>query len=181
MIGLFSAIGRELDADGWIMWYRVLMDLPLSCLDQAIVRWLSENDSGFPTPAALRRLALEYRDGEDGTYCDVLEDFFRTKRRFDPFYAGDQFMRALQPLTRRCVASLGGCGWAADLMVADRPIWTAQLREVAKTLLSREQSLRRLPEELRPRLRVRSETAGLLAERMSVPQGVVIEAEAESA
>jgi hypothetical protein len=157
MMGLFSSIGRTLPKEGWRMWHAVLKDLPLADLQLAVVQWLAEHDSGFPTPAALRKLAIESRDGATETYCDFMEEFFEIKRRISAHYQPEEFIAALSLTLRGAVLSLGGASWAADLVVADRGIWSAQLREAIKTTHQDQQRIAQLPESLRPAAKAKRE------------------------
>lgn len=179
MLGLFSALGRSLDADGWIMWYRLLSDLPLQSLDHAVARWLTQNDSGFPTIAAIRKLATEHQHGPVESHADALGALTAAIQQWSPAYNPDKFLAALPPLVRQTVESFGGARWAADLTVEGRPIWMAQFRKAYEVIAARAESDRRLPEMLRPRLRENQEFhVHKLAEKFGLPEPVLHEAEA---
>ncbi len=134
------------------MWYQVLGDLPIPTLQKAVVRWLTEVDSGFPTPAAIRRLAIE---SEQGLLLSAPEAFtlvLQAVSRHSPHYRAAEFLGCLPPLVRRAVEACGGPAWVADLEVADRTTYSAQFRRAYESLAQHADLMRRLPEPLRPKL-----------------------------
>ncbi|HET6328683.1 MAG TPA: hypothetical protein VFG04_28625 [Planctomycetaceae bacterium] len=152
MIGLFSAIGRSLDADGWIMWHKLLGDIPLPDLDHAITRWLAEVDSGFPSIAAIRKLACDH---QHGTLLGADEAFWlviQALQHHSPYYAPHEFRRALPPLVCQAVDSCGGPSWIADLATDNRTTYAAQFRRAYEAIAARAERTRVLPASLRPRI-----------------------------
>ena len=152
MLGLFAAAGRSLAPEGWLMWHRLLGDIPLPALDFAIARWLAETDSGFPTIAALRKLAAEH---QHGTLLGSDEAFWlviHALQRHSPHYAPHEFCQALPSLVRQAVESCGGPAWIADLGIDNRTTYAAQFRRAYEAIADRADRTRRLPESLRPRI-----------------------------
>jgi hypothetical protein len=152
MVGLFAALGRSLDAEGWIMWHRLLGDLPLPDLDHAIARWLTETDSGFPSIAAIRKLASDHRHGtllgSDEAFWLVIQAL----QKHSAYYAPREFCRALPPLVCQAVDSCGGPAWIADLQSDNRTTYSAQFRRAYEAIADRTERTRRLPESLRPQI-----------------------------
>jgi len=179
MVGLFAAVGRSLDAEGWIMWHKLLGDLPLPDLDQAIARWLTEFDSGFPSIAAIRKLASDHRHGtllgSDEAFWLVIQAL----QKHSPYYAPHEFRRALPALVCQALDSCGGPSWIADLATDNRTICAAQFRRAYEAIADRVDRTRRLPESLRPRIANAAPTSApavaRLAEAVSLPARVASE------
>jgi hypothetical protein len=171
MLGLFAAVGRTLAPEGWLMWHRLLGDIPLPALDYAIARWLAETDSGFPTIAALRKLASEH---QHGTLLGSDEAFWlviQALQQHSAHYAPHEFCQALPPLVRQAVESCGGPAWIADLGIDNRTTYAAQFRRAYEAIAERADRTRRLPESLRPRIAAQHSTPAVarLPEAMSLP------------
>ena len=62
MAFLFAGLGREPNSHQISAWYECLNDLSAESLGKAAKRWLRENDSGFPSIAAIRGLAGDLGD-----------------------------------------------------------------------------------------------------------------------
>ena len=169
MVGLFSAVGRTLPAEGWVMWYQVLGDLALPSLHRAVVRWLAECDSGFPTPAAIRRLATE---SEHGLLPDATEAFgkvCRALRSISWEWDADRFRAAVGPLAFEALHRCGGPQWFADMHPDQRATFAAQFRRAYESLIERQEQARRLPESLRPRRANLTPATQRLVEAFSLP------------
>jgi hypothetical protein len=170
MVGLFSAVGRTLSAEGWVMWYQVLGDLALPALHRAVVRWLAECDSGFPTPAAIRRLATE---AEHGLLPDATEAFgkvCRALRRISWEWDADGFRAAVGPLAFEALHRCGGPQWFADMQPDQRATFAAQFRRAYESLAERVEQTRRLPEPLQPRQVNFAPATRRLAQAFSLPK-----------
>jgi hypothetical protein len=169
MVGLFSAVGRTLPAEGWVMWYQVLGDLALPALHRAVVRWLAECDSGFPTPAAIRRLATE---AEHGLLPDATEAFgtvCRALRSISWEWDADRFRTAVGPLAFAALHRCGGPQWFADMHADQRATFAAQFRRAYESLIERQEQVRRLPESLRPKRANLTPVTQRLTEAFSLP------------
>ncbi len=177
MIGLFSAVGRSLDAEGWIMWHKLLSDIPLPDLDHSIARWLAEVDSGFPSIAAIRRLASERRHGIQLGADEAFLLVIRALQQHSPYYAPQEFRQALPPLVCQAVDSCGGPSWIADLAADIRTTYAAQFRRAYEAIAARAERTRVLPESLRPRIAAEPRTTDPnpliphVARGMSVTEG----------
>lgn len=150
-MGLFSAIGRTLPAEGWVIWYQVLSDVPLPVLQTSAVRWLAECDSGFPTPAAIRRLATET---EHGTLRHSSEAFGRVCRAIRCIsweWEAEKFRMAIGELAFEALHRCGGPQWFADIEADQRATFSAQFRRAYESVAQRADLMRRLPKPLRPR------------------------------
>ncbi|HEV7999128.1 MAG TPA: hypothetical protein VGP63_04560 [Planctomycetaceae bacterium] len=179
MVGLFAALGRSLDAEGWIMWHKLLCDLPLPNLDYAIARWLTEVDSGFPSIAAIRKLAADH---QHGTLLGADEAFWlviQALQQHSPYYAPHEFRRALPALVCQALDSCGGPAWIADLATDNRTTYAAQFRRAYEAIAARAERSRILPESLRPRIAAETPTAmpavARIADTMSLPARVARE------
>jgi len=176
---LFTACGRPTNEQMIATWWQLLRDIPVQTLKQAVYRWLAETDSGFPTPAALRKLAAEF---EHGPLLGPDEAFLlvtRALQRHSPYYEPREFCLALPPLVRQAVESCGGPTWIADLDIADRTTYAAQFRRAYEAIAARANLARRLPESLRPRLADHAPAPAIarVAEALSLPAKVAAAAE----
>jgi hypothetical protein len=174
MVGLFAAIGRSLDAEGWIMWFRLLGDIPLPSLDYAIARWLTETDSGFPSIAAIRKLAIEHQRGPTLGAAEAFLIVRVAMKQRCPYYEPAEFMKLLPSLVRDAVAACGGPIWLAELRADQRTTYLAQFRRAYESFAASESRTRRLPEALRPLVAGSTLQPAIarLADAMSVPPQV---------
>jgi hypothetical protein len=170
MVGLFSALGRSLPAEGWVMWYQVLGDLALPALRHAVIRWLAECDSGFPTPAAIRRLATEAVHGQLPDATEAFGQVCRALRSISWEWDAERFRAAVGPLALEALHRCGGPQWFADMQPDQRATFAAQFRRAYESLSERTEQARRLPASLQPRRTNLTPAAQRLAEAFSLPK-----------
>lgn len=158
IIGVLTAgIGREWPQQQVQVWYECLKDLDPGDLRSAVLRWLSEADSGFPAIAALRRMATEARAGRLPSSAEAWERVTAAVRRHGSYdKAGG--MASLEPLERAAVDAAGGWGWICDVTTENRQAMAAQFRRAYESLAERHAADRALPAPLRPRLAVSEAT-----------------------
>ncbi len=132
------------------LYQRLLDDLPLDALEQAVLRHIATS-KWFPTVAELRSAAGEivHPSAAEQTaleaWGDVLETFVSGEYIFDVFLKRLPTFR--NPLTQAAVTALGGWGYLgqSDNAVADR----ARFVEVYNQLQARQRTEQQLPPALR--------------------------------
>ncbi len=166
---LFATYDRATTDQQLEIWYEALKDLDLDALKAAVTRWIMESESAFPTPAALRRFAVESKDGRFPEVDEALIVLRDTIKRACPFYDPQRFMKLLPPAIRQAVLSLGGPTAIADWTVENRTAQHAQFRDAYRAIIARSETQRKLPAELRPRLAVPNAAVGRLADKFAIP------------
>ncbi len=148
----------------------MLQDLAFESLERAVIRWISECESAFPTPAALRRFAVE---SEEGRILDVDEAwlvFWDVHSKASPHYEAQRFLNLLPPMIRQTVQALGGPGSISEWTTENRTAQHAQFRDVYRSIIARAETQRRLPESLRPRLAPSNAAVKRIADAFGIPQ-----------
>jgi hypothetical protein len=166
---LFETYGRKTTEEQLEIWFRVLEDLAFESLERAVIRWISECESAFPTPAALRRFAVE---SEEGRLLDVDEAwlvFWDVHSKVSPYYEAQRFLNLLPPMIRQTVQALGGPGSISEWPIENRTAQHAQFRDVYRSILARAETQRRLPETLRPRLAASNAAVKRIAYAFGIP------------
>ena len=131
------------DQDAFNMWFALLGDLQYEVCSAAIQKYMLTNKFP-PTVAEIRELATSVVNGDPLTFGESWERVRTAIRRFG-YYRPQEAMDSLDPLTRRCVESLGFRELCmSENEVADR----ANFRMVFETMQKREQFEKQLPPKL---------------------------------
>lgn len=131
------------DKDAFNMWYALLGDLPYDVCSVAIQKYMLTNKFP-PTVAEIRELATGVVNGDPMTWGESWELARKAIRKYG-FYRPQEALDSLDPLTRRCVESLGFRELCmSENEVADR----ANFRMVFETMQKREQYEKQLPPKL---------------------------------
>ena len=93
------------DQDAFNMWYGLMGDLPYDVCAVAIKKYMMTNKFP-PTVAEIRELASGIVNGEPMTWGESWENALRAVRRFGS-YNKMEALESLDPLTRKCVESIG--------------------------------------------------------------------------
>ena len=132
------------------VWFDALADLPIGALRTAIEIFIRDGDD-WPTPAKLRRLAVEARDGEARSHADVWPRVLKALRHFGQYRAAAA-RDAIPATVWQAIGAEAGWQHLCDMREDQRSTFAAQFRERYRDLDQREQRHRRLPASLRPRL-----------------------------
>lgn len=150
---LTAGIGRPFKKEVLNVWYECLRDLPQHALRAAVIRWLSECDSGFPSIAALRRMACEASHGRLKSAAEAWDHVIDAVRRHG-YYAKEAGMASLGETERQAVDAAGGWCWLCDVTNDNRQTMSAQFRKAYEAISERKSADRSLPDGLRPRIAV---------------------------
>jgi hypothetical protein len=162
IFGLFSAVGRTLSGEGFALWRRLLADLPLDSLDYAIGCWLAETDSGFPTIAALRKLAIEHKCPSLPDATEAFGSVCKAVRTIHYEFCPEEFRKHIGEMAWQALQNCGGPRWFGDMTEDQRPVFAAQFRRAYEALASREERRRLLPGELQPQPRLAESQAPVI-------------------
>lgn len=87
------------------LWYRELCDIPYDLAEMALRKWVATN-KWSPTIADIRELTANIANGEPMTWGESWEKALKAVRRFGSYNKGAA-LNSLDPLTRKCVESIG--------------------------------------------------------------------------
>lgn len=125
------------------LWYRELQDIPYTVAEATLRKWVATN-KWSPSIAEIREMAATVCHGDPMTWGESWELARKAIRKYG-FYRPQEALDSLDPLTRRCVESLGFRELCmSDNEVADR----ANFRMVFETMQKREQYEKQLPPKL---------------------------------
>lgn len=126
------------------LWYRELQDIPAGVAEAALRKWVAIN-KWSPSIAELREMTVNVTQGEEMTWGESWERAVNAIRKYG-FYNQKEAMESLDPLTRRCVQSLG----FRDLCLSENPTADrANFRMIFETLSKREKTEKQLALPLR--------------------------------
>lgn len=125
------------------LWYRELQDIPFLVAEATLRKWVATN-KWSPSIAEIRESAVTVCKGDPLSWGESWELVRKAIRRFG-YYRPQEALDSLDPLTRRCVESLGFRELCmSENEVADR----ANFRMVFETMQKREQYEKQLPPKL---------------------------------
>lgn len=131
------------NAQAMELWFRELQDVPYQVAEATLRKWVATN-KWSPSIAEIREMAVTVCNGDPLTFGESWERVRTAIRRFG-YYRPQEAMDSLDPLTRRCVESLGFRELCmSENEVADR----ANFRMVFETMQKREQFEKQLPPKL---------------------------------
>ena len=138
------------------LWYRELQDIPFQVAEAALRKWVNTN-KWSPSIAEIRAMTVNVVEGEQMTWGESWEKAVNAIRRFGS-YRPKEALDSLDPLTRRCVESLG----YRELCISENPMADrANFRMVFETLDKRQQTEKQLALPLREAIS-QIQTSGLL-------------------
>jgi hypothetical protein len=128
------------DQDAFNMWYALMGDLPYEVCNVAIQKYMLTNKFP-PTVAELRELAANAVNGDPLTWGESWERALNAVRRYGSYNKSDA-LNSLDPLTRKCVESIGYMElcMSENIMVA-----RAHYQKVFEVYSKREQTEKQMP------------------------------------
>lgn len=121
------------------LWYQELCDIPYEVAEAALRKWVATN-KWSPSIAEIREMTVNVTNGEQMTWGESWEKAVGAIRRFG-MYRPQEALDSLDPLTKRCVQSLG----FRELCLSENPMADrANYRMVFETLQKREQTEKQL-------------------------------------
>lgn len=131
------------DQDAFNMWYALLGDLPYEVLGTAIKKYMLTNKFP-PTVAELRELATNIVSGDPLTWGESWERALNAVRRYGS-YNKVEALESLDPLTRKCVESIG----YMDMCMSENiMVERAHFQRIFEVFQKREQTNKQMPLQL---------------------------------
>lgn len=126
------------------LWYRELCDIPYNVAEATLRKWVATN-KWSPSIADIREQAASVVEGDPLTWGESWERALAAIRRFGS-YRPKEALESLDPLTRKCVESIGFRELCmSENITADR----ANFRMVFEVMAKREQMDKQLALPLR--------------------------------
>ena len=132
------------DQDAFNMWFALVGDLPYEVCSVAIKKYMLTNKFP-PTVAEIRELASNVVNGDQLTWGEAWERAMTAVRRYGS-YNQVEAMNSLDPLTRKCVESIG---FMQLCMSENIMVERAHFQKIFEVFAKREQTDRQIPLQLR--------------------------------
>lgn len=128
------------DQDAFNMWYALLGDLSYEVCAVAVKKYMLTNKFP-PTVAEIRELASGIVNGDPLTWGESWERALHAVRKYGSYNAGEA-LDSLDPLTRKCVESIG----YMDMCMSENiMVERAHFQKVFEVFSKREQTERQIP------------------------------------
>ena len=131
------------DQDAFNMWYALMSDLPYEVCNVAIQKYMLTNKFP-PTVAEIRELASGVVNGDPLTWGESWERALNAVRRYGS-YNQLEALNSLDPLTRKCVDSIG---YMTLCMSENIMVERAHFQKIFDVYQRREQTDRQMPMQL---------------------------------
>ena len=128
------------DQDAFQMWFALMGDLPYDVCQVAIQKYMLTNKFP-PTGAEIRELAASITSGDPMTWGESWERALAAVRRFGS-YGKVEAMASLDPITRKCVESIG---YMELCMSENIMVERAHYQKIFEVYSKREQVDRQMP------------------------------------
>ena len=132
------------DQDAFNMWYALIGDLPYDVCNVSIQKYMLTNKFP-PTVAEIREMAAEVVNGDPLTWGESWERALNAVRRFGS-YNQLQALESLDPLTRKCVDSIG---YMQLCMSENIMVERAHFQKIFDVYQRREQTEKQMPLQLK--------------------------------
>ena len=146
---LQAGINREFSGLTKRTWYDCLSDIPAICVSQAVKRWLLQTENGFPTIATIRKLAIEYRDGQTPEPGMLYQRWRQAVKKFHDNQQ-DEAEQFCGPLCWEVIQRCGGWVYLMSAPTTDRQRIAQIFEKRAAEVLKLEHTQHILPEALQP-------------------------------
>lgn len=142
------------------LWFRELQDIPMEIAEATLRKWVSTN-KWSPSIAEIRENATSIKDGDPLTWGESWERALAAIRKFGS-YRPREALDSLDPLTRKCVESIG----FRELCMSENPMTDrANYRMIFEVMAKREQAHKQLAlplQEVINRIQLKSADGNLL-------------------
>lgn len=128
------------DADAFNMWFALIGDLPYEVCNVSIQKYMLTNKFP-PTVAEIREMAANVVGGDPLTWGESWERALNAVRRFGSYNKVDA-LNSLDPLTRKCVESIG---YMELCMSENIMVERAHFQKVFEVYQKREQTDKQMP------------------------------------
>lgn len=121
------------------LWFQELQDIPYPVATAALRKWVGTH-KWSPSIAEIRELAAQIANGDELTWGEAWETVLLAIRKWGS-YGQREAMESLDPVTRRCVESIG----YRNLCISENiSVERANFRMIFETFQKREQERRQL-------------------------------------
>lgn len=121
------------------LWFRELCDIPFNVAEMALRKWVATN-KWSPSIADIREMTAGIVNGDPMTWGESWEKVMTAIRKFGSYNKG-KALDSLDPLTRKCVESIGYMELCmSENIMADR----AHYQRIFEVLSKREQTNQRI-------------------------------------
>lgn len=153
------------DQDAFNMWYALMGDLPYDVCNVAIQKYMLMNKFP-PTVAEIRELAAGVVNGDPLTWGESWERALNAVRKYGSYNKGEA-LDSLDPLTRKCVESIG---YMELCMSENIMVERAHFQKVFEVYAKREQTDKQIPLALQQAIS-RLQLNGMDGQRLQLGQG----------
>lgn len=131
------------DQDAFNMWYALMGDLPYDVCNVSIQKYMLTNKFP-PTVAEIREMAAGVVNGDPLTWGESWERALNSVRRYGS-YNQMEALNSLDPLTRKCVESIGYMQLCtSENIMVER----AHFQKIFEVMAKREQQQKQMPLQL---------------------------------
>ena len=131
------------DQDAFNMWYALMGDLPYDVCNVSIQKYMLTNKFP-PTVAEIREMAAGVVNGDPLTWGESWERALNSVRRYGS-YNQMEALNSLDPLTRKCVESIG---YMQLCMSENIMVERAHFQKIFEVMAKREQQQKQMPLQL---------------------------------
>jgi hypothetical protein len=128
------------DQDAFNMWFSLMGDLPYEVCSVAIQKYMLTNKFP-PTVAEIREMAAGIVNGDPLTWGESWERALNAVRKFGSYNKGAA-LESLDPLTRKCVDSIG---YMTLCMSENIMVERAHFQKIFEVYAKREQTEKQMP------------------------------------
>jgi hypothetical protein len=136
------------DADAFNMWYSLMGDLPYDVCSVAIQKHMLTNKFP-PTVAEIREMSSKVVNGDELTWGESWERALSAVRKYGSYNKGAA-LDSLDPLTRKCVESVG---YTELCMSENIMVERAHFQKIFDVYAKREQTEKQMPLALQSAIR----------------------------
>lgn len=137
------------DQDAFNMWFVLMGDLPYDVCNVAIQKYMLTNKFP-PTVAEIRELAANVVSGDPLTWGESWERALNAVRRYGS-YNQAAALDSLDPLTRKCVDSIG---YMQLCMSENIMVERAHFQKIFEVMAKREQTAKQMPLQLQEAIKL---------------------------
>lgn len=128
------------DADAFNMWFALIGDLPYEVCNVSIQKYMLTNKFP-PTVAEIREMAANVVSGDPLTWGESWERALNAVRRYGSYNKAEA-LNSLDPLTRKCVESIG---YMELCMSENIMVERAHFQKIFEVYQKREQTDKQMP------------------------------------
>ena len=146
---LVAAVGRPASKEQAEAWFFAMEDLTAGQFAAGVRRWMQEIDSGFPSIAAVRSMAIESTEGVLPDAAAAWQSVLKALSDFG-FYRITEGVASLDELTADALGGTSGFRRLCDCKADQMPVVAAQFRRAYESRAVLAERVRKLSADVRP-------------------------------